>query len=660
MNQTENKHNPSFSIPPLGILILAAVCLVSFAISPIIGIGFVIGCGITIGTLLLLRVTVRAEHGQEAMHFVDTAVLLENIPMPKNLPVPYAVLDMRGHILLNNEAFAEAFPTKEAAEQAMEPLLKAGVKENEPTLLQTEQKYYTAHIAPCDVLDESGAVGSVLTLTLVDITAAKQKEREMENQEVVVGMLLLDNYEEVLDSLDDSRLPILTALIERKLGQLAASSDGIMKKLEKDRYIFLLPKEKLEEYKEKKFESVNEIKDISVGDHIPVTVSLGFGIGHGSLDLAMKNAKAALDLALGRGGDQILIKDGEKFLFYGGKSGEINRNARVRARVKADALWELLGEANDVIVMGHTNADLDSLGSCVGICAIAKTIGKSCHVLLDYESMGVRRLVSRLKEAGMADLFTDTASAMRSLSEKTLVIIVDTHRATMVESRTVLDAAKKLVVIDHHRRSTDFIEQAVLTYHEPYASSTSELVTEMIRHISEKIQLKNVEADALLAGITVDTKNFCVNTGAVTFEAAAFLRRQGADGIRVRLLFQNDMEVYRAKAFAMQNAEIYHKNIAVSVCPSTSENSLLTMAQAADELMNVIGIKASFVCCLIDHTVHISARSFGDINVQVIMEKLGGGGHLTVSGAQLVNCSIEEAKEKIKAAIDEYLEVEAS
>ena len=375
----------------------------------------------------------------------------------------------------------------------------------------------------------------------------------------------------------------------------------------------------------------------------------------------MQSATAALDLALGRGGDQVLIKDGEKYLFYGAKAGEMGRNGRIRARVKADALWELMGGASNIMVMGHRHADLDSLGSCMGICAIARALDKKCHILMNDIGIGIKRLYENMAENGHYETaFIKDAEAWKLMDEKTLVIVVDTHRSSMVESPSVLQAAKQIVVFDHHRKSTDFIDQAVLMYHEPYASSTAELVTEMIQHIGKKIKLKTIEADALLAGITVDTKNFAVKTGAITFEAAGFLRRNGADSIRVRLLFQNDIESYKAKATAVRDAELFLDCMAISECPSNVENSMLTAAQAADDLMNVTGIKASFVCSKVGDVVYVSARSFGEINVQRIMEKLGGGGHFTVSGAQLRGCTVEEAKEKIRGAIEEYLKEETT
>lgn len=637
-------------------VIAACVC---FIFDVRLGIGAAIGAAVVFFCFLSADGPRDAE-GESSGSFVDTDVLRENFSIPKNLPIPYAVLDVRGHLLMCNEKFAEVFPEREQMEPVLEQAMKKKGKE-EKIRLDIAGRVYDAALEHCDVTEENGAVGTVLTLTLADVTERCALERTLDDSETVIGMIFLDNYEEVADGLDEDRLPILSAMIDRKLNMAAVEMDGVLKKLEKDRYIFLLSKGKLEKMKERKFDVLNSLREVSVGEHIPVTMSMGVGVGGGSLETAMQNAKAALDLALGRGGDQVLIKEGEKYLFYGGKAGEMGRNARIRARVKADALWELMGEASEILVMGHRNADLDSLGSCMGICAIAEAIGKKCRIIMNEVSVGVERLCENMAQNGHYEgRLVKDADALRTMDGKTLVIVVDTHRSSIVEGPQVLAAAKKIVLFDHHRKSTtDFIEQAVLIYHEPYASSTSELVTEMIQHFGKRIKLKPIEADALLAGITVDTKNFCVKTGAITFEAAGFLRRNGADSIRVRLLFQNDMDEYKAKAAAVRDAEIFRGNMAISVCPSDVENSTLTAAQAADDLMNVTGIKASFVCCKVGDTVHISARSFGDINVQRIMEKLGGGGHFTVSGAQLKGCTTEGAKERIRGAIEEYLEEEA-
>ncbi len=661
MNQKQDKDTKIGSGRMLGIaicIILMVVCMVldiRVGIVPLVGI---LVCIVFIPYLKELFWE-PPQPTQEQNRFLDTAVLQENFSIPQNLPLPYAVLDIRGKLMMSNEKFANVFQQPEDAKEMIDMLLKTSGG-GEVQTIAVGEKYYQAALNHCDVMDKSGAIGTVLTLIMADDTENHQLKQKLQANETVVCMILLDNYDDVLDSIDENRLPILSALIDRKLHQLAVNYDGFVKKLEKDRYVFLLSKGNLEKCKDKKFEPFQEIKEISVGEHIPVTFSIGIGIGNGSLAEAMQNAKAAIDLALGRGGDQVLIKDGEKYLFYGGKSGEIQRNARIRARVKADALMELMADAADILVMGHKQADLDSLGSCIGIYAMAKSVDKKCNIIMDKMSKGVERLCEKMNESGkFGGVIINGTEAMRMMSDKTLVVIVDTHRETMVDSPQVLMAAKKIVVFDHHRKSTDYIDQAVLMYHEPYASSTSELITEMIQHMDKKVKLNHIEADALLAGITVDTKNFCVKTGAMTFESAAFLRRNGADSIRVRLLFQNDMDAYKAKATAVRDAELFRKYIAISVCPSDVENSTLIAAQAADDLMNVTGIKASFVCCKVEDTIYVSARSFGEINVQRVMEKLGGGGHLTVSGAQLVGCGTDEAKEKIRNAIVEYLEEEA-
>ncbi len=587
---------------------------------------------------------------------------IQQLILPSDFPFAYAVVNQQKKVLFCNTLFEALFEEKiyKNTVISLQKLLPDYIMEQKKQSVAISERTFDVYSSKY-VVEEENKNGStnVFSLYFVETTAYQNLQSALKQQQTVAALLLLDNYEEVVDALEESLLPALTANIDKTLNTLAAQTKGIMKKFEKDRYLFLFSQKQLELLKEKKFEILNQIREISVGEHIPVTISMGIGIGRDDLETAMKNAKAAVDLALGRGGDQVLIKDGEKYLFYGGKSGEVSHNARIRARVKADALWELMGEANEIFVMGHKKADLDCTGACVGIHVIAKAMGKNCYIVLDEVSAGIKRLHERLTEKKeYIGSFMTQQEAAAKVSEKSLVVVVDTHRKTMTACPILLQVAKKIVVFDHHRKSTDFIDNAVLIYHEPYASSTCELITEMIQYFGEKIKLKPVEADALLAGITVDTKNFCVKTGAITFEAAAFLRRHGADSVRVRLLFQNDMASYQAKAAAVKDAQIIYENMAFSVCPSSAENSILTAAMAADDLLNIVGIKASFVCCLLEDTVYISARSFGEVNVQVIMEKLGGGGHMTVSGAQLTRCSIKEAEQKLKQAIEGYLKEE--
>lgn len=584
---------------------------------------------------------------------------MENFKLPTKLPFAYAIINTQKNLLYYNELFEKICSEKslKGNQKIFKKLFPDYDIKQQKQSVALKERTFDIYTSFCEVLDETKSCNvDAMLLCFVETTEYQNLEEALKEQKTAVSLLFLDNYEEVVESLDENRLPILTALIDRKLNAFASSVGGIIKKFEKDRYVFIFSQKQLEILKEKKFEILNQIREVSVGEHIPVTVSMGIGVDGKNLETAMKNAKAAVALALGRGGDQVLIKDGEKYLFYGGKSGEISHNARIRARVKADALWEMIEETNDVFVMGHKKADLDSIGACMGIYTIAQTLEKPCYIVLDQISEGIKRLHERLEETEeYKTVFISQQQAISQANEQSLIIVVDTHRPIMTVCPQLLDISKKIVVFDHHRKSTDFIDNAVLIYHEPYASSTCELITEMIQYFGDKIKLKPLQADVLLAGITVDTKNFCAKTGAITFEAAAFLRRQGADSTRVRLLFQNDMTSYQAKASAVKDAKMIYDNIAFSVCPSNVENSVLTAAMAADDLLNIVGVKASFVCCFLEDTVYISARSFGEINVQVIMEKLGGGGHMTISGAQLPHCTVEQAEQKIKQAIESYL-----
>lgn len=648
------------------IWVLAIIVLVvcgCFVINLFVGFGAIVGAGTAVGVYYAMKQMqlIQTDAKAQTPSFLDTKVLQANFQIPQNLPVPYAVLDMRGHVLMFNQRFVDLFVSQEEANANMEQVLRQKVAGETLPLLTIGSRIFEARIENCDVMDASGAVGLAMTATLLDVTETHQYRDKLERQEPVVGMIVLDNYDEVANSLDGNKLPILSAMLERKLGESIQEVGGIIRKLEKDRYFLLLNKEKMLQMKEGKFKIANTVREISVGnEQLPVTMSMGIGIGGDSLEEAMKNANAATDLALGRGGDQVLIKDGENYSFFGGKTGEVGRNSRIRARVKADALWDLMEGASSILVMGHKHADLDSIGSCMGICAIARGMDKKCSIVMNDISGGIRKLWDSVQASNFAHQTTliKPQDAIKAMDEKTLLIVVDTHRKWIVESPEVLEHAKRVVVFDHHRKSPDGIEGAVLVYHEAYASSTSELITEMIQYMGKRVKLSPMEADALLAGITLDTKNFSLKTGAITFEASAYLRRNGADGIRVRLLFKEDMATYQAKATAITQMEVFQDNIAITECRCEPDNAIVAMAQTADELMNITGIHASFVCCKIGEGVNVSARSFGDVNVQRVMERLGGGGHLTVSGGQFPNHTVEEVKAKVRQAIKEYFEEE--
>jgi len=496
------------------------------------------------------------------------------------------------------------------------------------------------------------------TLYFFDITKELMLEQKNNDQKAVAALIYIDNYEEVLNSIEDVRRPLLVALIDRNLSKFANKIDGVLKKFEKDQYILVFQQKYMEELKNNKFSILDEIRNISIGNELPVTMSMGIGINEFSYLQSVEFGRMALDLALGRGGDQAVVKKNDKFSFYGGKTRGVEKSTRVKARIKAYAFRELIEESDRVIIMGHKRQDLDSLGAAVGIYACAKLLDKPANIVINDVTSSVKTLHTLLIENDHypKNLFVTGQEAIGYIKEKTLLVVVDVNRPSYTEHMELLGYFKNIVVFDHHRVSSEPIENPVLSYIESYASSTCEMVTEILRYISDKVKLEPIEADALFAGITVDTKNFVIKTGVKTFEAAAFLKRSGADVIRVRGFFKNDMASYKAKATAVRDCQIYSDHMAISVCPSDVENPSLVAAQAADELLNISDIKASFVLSDIEGTIYISARSYDSINVQLIMEKLGGGGHLSVAGAQIPNETIDGVIVKLKEALDNYSE----
>lgn len=491
-----------------------------------------------------------------------------------------------------------------------------------------------------------------------NISKQVELETKYEEQKAVFALIYVDNYEEVIHSIEDVRRPLLVALIDRHINKLCKDIDGVIRKFEKDKYFIAFQKKYLSTLEQSNFSILNSVREINIGNELPVTLSIGVGIHDTEYGLRFDYAKTAMDLALGRGGDQAVVKYNENFSFYGGKTRGIEKSTRVKARMKAHAFRELIEETEQILIMGHKLGDMDSLGASMGVYACAKHFGKPAHIVIDKVTTAISTIYDQIisDKDYPSDIIINSTQVPNYISDQTLLVVVDVNRPSYMEYPDILKMVEKIVVFDHHRVTADHIENAVLSYIEPYASSTCEMITEITQYISDKIKLKSIEADALFAGITVDTKNFVAKSGVKTFEAAAFLRRNGADSVRVNRLFKNDMASYKAKATAVKDAEIYRDMIAISICPSNVVNPNLISAQAADELLNIYGIKASFVLTYVESVVYISARSIDDINVQIIMEKLGGGGHLSVAGAQLENITIEKAIEKLKSVIDEYFE----
>ena len=557
-------------------------------------------------------------------------------------PFPCAVLDGNGDIIRTNSLFEENIVSSEQTEKRLnitelmpECKLVPGRCEGEINGFK-----YEMFLCPSDG-EESKAIF---------------KRLKPDCSDVAMGIVLVDNYNEVQESIEESRHPHLVAVIDRKINDYFGAEGAVVRKFENDKYLIILSVDKLEAIKEKKFDVMDVIGKIDMGN-IKVTLSIGIGMNGSSLNQSMEYARGALDLALGRGGNQVVIKESnDQFTYIGGDGREVAQNSRVKARVKANGLIELILSAGDVILMGHKNPDLDSLGSAAGVYAITSFFGKPCHIVLNTVTPAISPLYNRLLEdPKYKNAFIDSETALKSLKRKTLVIVLDTCRKVMCECSDLVDKTKKLVVFDHHRKSKDNINNYALTYHDPGASSTSELVTEMMMYMNKGIRLTKTEAEGLLAGITVDTKNFAFKTGVKTFEASAYLKRSGADTIAVRRLFQSTIEDYTAKVDVVKNARVIHGNMAISVLDRPVENPVVLIAQAADEMLSIEGIEVSYVLCQNGIDTLISSRSLGGINVQKLMEKLGGGGHQTGAAAQLPHTQVEDAVKILEEKIDEYL-----
>lgn len=579
-----------------------------------------------------------------------------------SFPLPLLVAEPTGEIIWYNSLFASIIEKNQSSEvikESLQGLFSSGDEEpksNIYTAITIGENSYLVFGNNVNIEKKEGKPRYLSMLYFLDQTENVLLKKKFEETRPVVGLVAIDNYEELMQNSEDSAKPQILAEIDKKVSAWFAATGGIIKKFERDKYLCIFEDVHLEGFEEKKFDIIDIIKDINAGNKIPVTLSIGIGK---SAEILVENhlaAVAALDVALGRGGDQVVVKDGEKYTFFGGRTKEIERRTRVKARVVAHALNELMNQSEQLIIMGHINPDIDSLGSAIGLYRVAESKGKKAYIVLNNSNIMIDSLMEKFsKEKEYEGVFINRNEALDKINKKTLLIVVDTHKPGLTECPELLKFTEKIVVIDHHRRGTDFINDPVLAFHEIYASSTCELVTEITQYLDGEKILKPIEAEALYAGITIDTKNFTFKTGIRTFEAAAFLKKFGVETMVVKQLFQNDLDTYTARAEVVKNAEMVN-DIAISVCPENIKNPALIAAQAADELLGITGITASFVLCKFNDVVSISGRSLGDINVQVILEKMGGGGHLTVAGSQLADVSIDEAKEMLKNYIFEYID----
>ena len=582
-----------------------------------------------------------------------------------NFPMPLTVLELDGTIIWYNSLFRSIFENHQVLAESVATLadsLKTDgtlkVEENISRQLSINGRDYhvLGNYVKTDTLKSQG--GYILLLYYIEQTELTAIKTRYIDEKAITAIIVIDNYDDLMQSMEDPMRPQMLAEIDRKMVQWFSFTSGILKKFERDKYILVFEHKYLKSLEECRFEILDQVKEISIGNRIPVTLSIGLGLNVGTFADNFQAAANGIDIALGRGGDQVVIKNGQNYSFYGGKTRELEKRTKVKARVIAHALRDLIDNSSSVVIMGHENSDIDCFGASLGFFRMSRNRDRQAFIIRNQINPTVTVFADKVdRDPEYKGVFISNNEAAGKIDENTLLVIVDTHRASFTEFPELVAMASRVVVVDHHRRGTDFIQDAVLNYQETYASSTCELVAEILQYIDEKPRLKQIEVEALYAGILVDTRNFTLKAGVRTFEAASFLKRQGVDIIAVRQMMQDDMQTYRFISDIVRSAEIVNGNIAISICPSATGNPFVISAKAADELLDLQGIMASFVLCEVgEGIVNISGRSMGDMNVQVILEKLGGGGHLTGAGAQIPGVGLESAKEKLKYAIIEYID----
>ncbi len=598
----------------------------------------------------------------------------------KQLDLPSALLDDTGRILWTNDAFDLVIRNEKGFRRSITSIFPSVTADRLPVgdegedaetvmdLEYGEQSFslkmkridLSEMARNSDIIDDRGYEGGLIAVYLFDSTALKLALREIDDQSLSVGLVYLDNYDEALESVEEVRRSLLIALIDRKVNKYIASAGGIAKKIEKDKYFVIMPKRSCLELEEMRFDLLDDVKTVNIGNEMAVTLSIGMGLDGLTYAQNYEFARSAIDLALGRGGDQAVVRTFDSTVYYGGKSQQMEKNTRVKARVKAHALEEIIEGKDNVLVMGHRQGDADSFGSAVGIYCIARSLEHRAQIVVNDVTSSVRPLLELFQENPdyEQDMIIDSSRAIDSVGPETVLVVVDVNKPSITECPELLKLCKYIVVFDHHRQGTEVIENATLSYVEPYASSACEMVSEILQYIEGNVRVHAEEADSMYAGIMIDTNNFSSKTGVRTFEAAAFLRRNGADVTRVKKLFREDALEYKARADAVSQAEIYRGSYAISVCDPDEdvESPTIIGAQAANELLNIRGIKASFVCTPYQGRVYVSARSIDEVNVQVIMEKLGGGGHMNEAGTQLDNVSVAEAVGIIRETLDNAIE----
>lgn len=583
-----------------------------------------------------------------------------------NLPIPLCILEFDGSITWYNTKFHEMTDKEDTLGMNIENLVKnidlrKVLNENKEmyTNINYKDREYTI-VYNVIKSDQEEKTKYLMMLYWIDKTDYLELERKYNNEQNVIAVIQVDGYDEVLQSAPEERRPLINVDVDKTLSHLESSCNGALKKTSKDKYILILNKQELNKLEADKFSILDKIREIDQENNLPVTISIGIGIDGKTINENFKLANGALDLALGRGGDQAVIKTKDKSIFYGGKSKAVEKKTKVKSRLIGHALREIILESKNIYIMGHKYPDMDAMGSAVGIYDICKSCNKNAHIVLNSSNDSIEEFVEILEDSEYySNIFISRDDAIKNCMKDTLVVVVDTHRPNFTECPELLAISDKVVVIDHHRRGVEFINDTVLLFHETYVSSTCEMVTELVQYMEEDVKINKLTAEGLMAGICLDTKNFAFKTGVRTFEAASYLKKSGADTIEVKKLFNSTLTDFVTKAEIIQNAKVINEKICLAYSKADVNNINIIVAQAADELLNVKDVEASFVLGKTKSgTIFISARSLGSVNVHVLMEKLGGGGHIDIAGAQLENTSLEEGYKKVSDIIKQYLEEE--
>lgn len=646
-------------------IMIFSLCLVLFALAAIpFDVRLAIGEGVAAVAFFLLGRRRSKATQQSLRQYIQRFYGGMDSARSSNMlftPLPMMVFDLATEdILWSSESFLQLTEQREGIFDAhLETVfpnisfhwLLEGKTEAPETVVWNHRTYRVFG----GVSHPEGGQSALATTYWMDVTDTEEMRRTLELTRPVVAILMVDNYEDLMKATPEGKRSAVRAMLEEKLSQWSAGSEGMMLKYDRDRYLFVFEEKSFSDFAAKRFDVLDAVREVVAGEGVAATLSIGVGRDADSFEALFKNASVALEMALSRGGDQAVVKDKLNFEFYGGRSKATEKRTKVKSRVMANALAELIDEAKQVYVMGHSYADMDALGAAAGVCAIVRKRGKKCRIVIDTENNAAHPMLRRLQALPeYQGAFLSGDDAFLRVQPETLLVVVDTNRPGSVESEPLLDACNRVAVIDHHRRGSSYIDKMALNYHEPYASSASELVTELLQYLIEPGDLLKAESEALLAGIVLDTKNFTNRTGGRTFEAAAYLRRAGADTADVQRMFQSDLQSMISRYDIIRRAELYHGDIAIAALDQECDRVIA--AKAADEMLTLQGVRASFVLYRKDDGIYISARSLGEINVQVLVETLGGGGNSTTAGGQCSGMTVAEAKTTLLRAIDKYFE----